>query len=96
MTLRWLQGKLEQPFVRQGTVQDMTSVARKFAMVRSATQEIARAEKVMMSQDDGSREWKMAGRDMLEAAKKGQEWCRDMISILNGIKRNSESYLRGL
>ena len=74
----------------------MTAVAKKLAMIRSAVEEIRKAEDVMLSVPNGSMTWRKAVATMEQAAKKGQEWCGEAVADLNGVKRKSESYLRGL
>jgi hypothetical protein len=96
MTSRRLQGRVGNPFVRQGTIRDMATVAKKLAMIRSAVEEVEKAEDVISSSNKGSREWSKAVEKMNLAGKKGQEWCGEAVAILNGVKRKSEGYLRGL
>jgi hypothetical protein len=96
MTLRRLQGRLEQPFVKQGTIQDMTVIANKLAKIRAAAQQIKKSEEVMLSKRTGQREWQGEVAVMVDAAEKGQAWCEEAIGILNGIQRNAEGYMREL
>ena len=89
-------GKVGPAFVRVGTIRDMSAVAAKLSMVRSAINQIKESEEAMMDKDTSDRDWKEAVSLTVRAAEKGKDWCEDTIEILNKIKRNSEAYLRSL
>jgi hypothetical protein len=89
-------GKVGPSFVRVGTIRDMSAVAAKLSMVRSAIQQIKESEDVMMDEGTSDRDWKEAVSLTVKAAEKGKDWCEDTIELLNKIKRNSEAYLRSL
>jgi len=72
----------------------MTEIARKIAMVRSAAQEIGRAEKVLA--DPKSPKWKRAVEATVDAANKGRGWCEEMVAILSDVRHKVEGYQREL
>lgn len=85
----------DQPFVRLGTIPDMTGVARKLAMIREAAIEIKRLEKELPDQADWD-QFKRKQEEMAMAADQAEKWTNDVIHILQGTKRNVEGFLRGL
>jgi len=89
-------GKVGPPFVRVGTIRDMSAVAVKLGMIQVAIRQIKESEEAMMDKDTSARDWKEAVYLTAKAAEKGKDWCEDTIEILNKIKRNSEAYLRSL
>lgn len=93
MSQRRLQSKHSQPFVRLGTIRDMTSVARKLAMVRAAVQEIGRIEGELLKVRD-ERQTKKGLLAMAETALKAQKWSEEAVVTLQEIKRNVEGFLR--
>lgn len=90
-----LQSRDSQPFVRLGTIRDMTSVARKMAMMRAAVQEINRIEGELLK-NPTRQEFRQLLEDMVQAAQNARQWTEEVIEILKKITRNVEGYMRDL
>ena len=91
----WLQRKEVPPFVRVGTIRDMSSVARKLGMIRVGLQEIKKIEDNIETESDNDRVQGMR-KSVGLIAFKIQEWSEESIDVLQKMKRNVETYLRDL
>lgn len=96
MSQRWLQSRHSQPFVRLSTIRDMTTVARKMAMIRAAVQEVVKIESQLLSSNP-SRQVAIQGAEAIaKAAGSVGQWAGEAADILKAMRRDIEGYMRDL
>jgi len=95
MPQREFQSKHSQPFVRLGTLESMTTVARKLAIARKAVVEIRDIEIGLLAK--GREDSKVFAEKMewtAHCAKEAGEAMKSAMIILKGMRVDVENYLR--
>ena len=85
--------RLEQPFVRLGTLKSMAEVAAKLARARKAVEEIREMEDLIVRKVPNSAELSQAMKDIQTLAKTAADMAGEAASILRAMVPGVSAYL---
>lgn len=91
-----LQNRRVPPLVRLGTIQDMSSVAKKLAIARKAVEGIRKIEDELMKGSDDVGYVQHHSEWIAVMAKNTSTEARESVVVLNRMRSDLEKYLKEL